>query len=156
MKLQKRFEIRNGERNRPAMFALGYGSLMAIICIVLMLWCENYTEENYALEEIDNGVYAIKSQGLSASSMRTYDTVELCIDGTLKTFEGTVTVSYTEDEPYAVVETNGFKNRDKVHVYIPKGTLKRGCRCGFMEENVMLEAEAGEEEQEDLPGGDNK
>ncbi len=137
VELRKRFFMKD-ERNRPAMFALGYGSLMAIICMVLMLWCENYTEERYALEEIDNRVYAIKSQDLSVSSMRTYDTLELCIDGTLKTFNGTVTISYTEDGPYAVVETNGLKNRDKVHAYIPKGTLKRGCRCGAMGEGFVL------------------
>lgn len=138
VELRKKFFMKDKERNRPAMFALAYGSLMAIICMVLMLWCENYTEERYALEEIDSGVYAIKSQGLSASSMRTYDTLELCIDGTLKTFNGTITISYTEGGPYAVVEINGFKNRDKVHAYIPKGTLKRGCRCGAMGEDFVL------------------
>ncbi len=125
-------------RGKFLMFLLGYISLVAVICMVLMLRCENYTEERYALEEIDNGVYAMKSQGLSASSMRAYDTLELCIDGTLKTFNGTVTISYTEDGPYAVVETNGLKNRDKVHAYIPKGTLKRGCRCGAMGEDFVL------------------
>lgn len=136
MKLRKRSEIWDSGRNHPAVFALKYGCFMVFICVIcaaLMLRCEKYTEEQYALAEIESGVYAIKSQGVSTSSLCTYDMVELCIDGSLQTFRGAVAISYIEDGPYAVVETNGFKNRDEVHVYIPKGTLKWVCGCGTIE-----------------------
>lgn len=102
-----------------------FSFLMSLFTAVMMYRCGRYTENLYDLSEIESGVYAIQSKGVSAASLRRFDVVEVCIDGTLRRFEGDVTISYTEEKPYIFAETNELSNSDRVHIYIPKGTLMR-------------------------------
>lgn len=108
-----------------AVWILTFSFLMIIFYVVMTYQCSKYTENFYDISEIESGVYAIQSQGISAASLRKYDVVEVCIDGTLRKFEGDVTISFTEKKPYVFAETNGLSYSDKVHIYIPKGTLMR-------------------------------
>ena len=98
---------------------------MILFYAVMTYQCCKYTENFYDLSEIESGVYAIQSQEVSAASLRKFDVVEVCIDGTLRKFEGDVTITFTEKQPYVFAETNGLSYSDKVHLYIPKGTLMR-------------------------------
>lgn len=95
---------------------------MVLLAVIWFKKQAEYTESRYDLEEIESGIYARYYQTVSSIPAHNYDVAEICISGNIYTFKGTVCISYTSENPYAVVMQNNLVNDDKVYLYVPKGT----------------------------------
>lgn len=82
-----------------------------------------YHESKYELEEIENGIYARTYHTVSTVPAHNYDVIEICINGKVCTYKGTVNITYTSENPYVVIMENNLVNDDKVFVYVPKNTV---------------------------------
>lgn len=84
--------------------------------------CKEYT---YYLNEIKEDVFAITYNTHSRTPAENYSVVTLCCDGTIRTFEGNVYISYVENQkPYAKILDYNIVHGDKIYVYIPSKTIK--------------------------------
>lgn len=98
------------------------------VLFIIVRWSENqteYHESRYELEEIEKGVYANYYQTHSAVPAQNYEVAEICVDGNIFTYRGSINISYIDEQPYAIVKKNNLVNDDEVYLYIPKGTLQR-------------------------------
>ena len=82
-----------------------------------------YHESRYELEEIENGIYVRTYHTVSTVPAHNYDVIEICINSKVCTYKGSVDITYTNENPYAVIMQNNLVNDDKVFVYVPKGTV---------------------------------
>ena len=123
---------------------IGTGVLAISLAIVLAIvlgsiiggWLDNYTKErttkfSYNLEEINDGVYAIYYVTHSKAPAYNYDVVTLNCNGSIKTFKGSVSITYSANEPYVNVVDSNYVNNDKIYVYIPKGSIKYARDVGI-------------------------
>lgn len=107
--------------------------MVASICLVviglivipakLIDYGNQYTEHEYQLYEMNEGVYAIYYTTHSSVPAYNYEVVTLCCDGNIYTFKGNVYISFTNDEPYAKVIKYNTVNNDDVYVYVPYRTV---------------------------------
>ena len=93
----------------PSYFLVDYGN--------------QYTEHEYQLYEMNEGVYAIYYTTHSRVPAYNYEVVMLCCDGNIYTFKGNVHISFTNDKPYAKVINYNTVNSDDIYVYVPYGTV---------------------------------
>lgn len=82
-----------------------------------------YHESKYELEEIESDIYARTYHTVSTVPAHNYDVIEICINGKVYTYKGSVDITYTNEKPYVVIMQNNLVNDDKVFVYVPKGTV---------------------------------
>lgn len=82
-----------------------------------------YHKSRYELEEIENGIYVRTYHTVSTVTAHNYDVIEICINSKVCTYKGSVDITYTNENPYAVIMQNNLVNDDKVFVYVPKGTV---------------------------------
>ena len=85
--------------------------------------CNQYTEHEYSLMEMNDGVYAIYYTTHSRVPADNYEVVTLCCEGNVHTFKGDVFISFTDGEPYARVKNYNMVNADDIWVYVPQGTV---------------------------------
>lgn len=100
--------------------------IVAFMVLLVVFWFKKqaeHTESRYDLEEIESGVYARYYQTVSSIPAYNYDVAEIFVKGNIYTFKGTVYISYTSENSYAVVMQNNLVNDDKVYLYVPKGTV---------------------------------
>lgn len=99
-----------------------------IMGFIVLIWClfrygDQYTEHMYSLSELNDGVYAIYYNTHSRVPAYNYEVITVCIEGNVYTFKGDVRITFTDDEPYADVKDYNTVYGDKIHVYVPKGTV---------------------------------
>lgn len=82
-----------------------------------------YTEYEYKLYEMSDGVYAIYYTTHSRVPAHNYEVVTVCCNGNVRTFQGNVCISFTNDEPYVKVRDYNIVNADDIYVYVPQGTV---------------------------------
>lgn len=82
-----------------------------------------YHESKYELEEIESGIYARTYHTVSTVPAHNYDVIEICINGKVLTYKGSVYITYTNENPYVVIMKNNLVNDDKVFVYVPTNTV---------------------------------
>lgn len=103
--------------------------------VVFLCWftyyTEQYTETTYSLSEIDDEVFAIYHTVSSNVPAKNYEVITICCDGNLYTFKGDVSITYSDNESYAIVRRYNIVNGDEVHVYIPKGTVEYQGNVGL-------------------------
>lgn len=83
-----------------------------------------YTEHTYSLSEIEDGTYVIYYKTHSNIPSDNYDVVTLYYGDSIHTFKGSVSITYTNDKPYVYIKKVNIVNSDKIHVYVPKGSVK--------------------------------
>lgn len=111
--------------------------LLAIVLgSIISGWLDNYTKEqtikfSYNLEEINDDVYAIYYVTHSRAPAYNYDVVTLNCNGNIKTFKGSVSITYSDNEPYVNVVDSNYVNNDKIYVYIPKGSIEYARDVGI-------------------------
>ena len=112
--------------------------IIATITIVSILFClcgctteETTTKQSYSLDEINDGVYAIYYVTHSRAPAYNYDVVTLNCNGSIRTFKGNVNITYTSTEPHVDIVESNYINRDKVYVYIPKGSVEHAKDVGI-------------------------
>ena len=108
-------------------------SVIAIIAIFLVLAgmltymivdSSQYTEHEYKLSEIQDGVYGSYNTVVSSIPAQNYDIITLCCDGQIRTFRGEVHISYINSTPYVVHKSSNLVNADILYVYVPFGTIE--------------------------------
>lgn len=98
--------------------------LLIVAAIAGMIHYGNqYTEYEYKLCEMNNGVYAIYYTTHSRAPAYNYEVVTVCCNGNVRTFQGNVYISFTNDEPHVKVRDCNTVNADDIYVYVPQGTV---------------------------------
>lgn len=110
-----------------------YIKITIIVVIVLTLFAvaigsiihygNQYTEHEYQLYEMNDGVYAIYYTTHSSVPAQNYEVITVCCDGNIYTFKGDVFISFTNGEPYVKVKSYNMVNCDDIYVYVPQGTV---------------------------------
>ena len=112
-------------------------STFIISVIFLVVIClsgcfkEQITKSQYQLQEVESGVYAIYYKTHSRAPAYNYDVVIINCNGNIKTFEGNVNITYTNDNPYVEIANSNYANNDKVYVYVPYGSVKYARDVGI-------------------------
>lgn len=100
-------------------------SVALIVALVgLIVYGEQYTEHEFQLVEIQDGVYGISNTVVSSIPAQNYDIITLCCNGQIRTFKGTVNIVYTDSDPYVIYRNTNLANADEVYVYVPFGTIE--------------------------------
>lgn len=89
----------------------------------LIHYGNQYTEHEYQLYEMNEGVYAIYYTTHSRAPAYNYEVVTVCCNGNVYTFKGNVNISFTNDKPYVKVKNYNTVNSDDIYVYVPQGTV---------------------------------
>lgn len=95
---------------------------IAVIC-GLIHYGNQYTEQEYQLCEMEDGVYAIYYTTHSTVPAHNYEVVTLCCNGNVYTFQGNVNISFVNSEPYVKIRNYNTINNDDIYVYVPQGTV---------------------------------
>lgn len=93
------------------------------LCVGLAVYGNQYTEHEYQLTEIQDGIYGTYSTVVSSIPAQNYDIVTLCCNGSIKTFKGAVHIAYTDGETYVKYKNSNTVNADELWVYVPFGTI---------------------------------
>lgn len=109
--------------DKSTVIIIGMFVLFIAFIVGSINYANQYTENKYSLEEINEGVYAIYYTTHSNVPANNYDVITLCCNGNVYTFNGDVYISYTDNKPYANVKNYNMVNGDKIYVYVPKGTV---------------------------------
>jgi hypothetical protein len=94
------------------------------LCIGLAVHANQYTEHEYQLNEIQDGIYGTYSTVVSNIPAQNYDIITLCCNGSIRTFKGTVHISYTNGDAYVKYKNSNTVNADELWVYVPFGTIQ--------------------------------
>lgn len=109
--------------------------LVIVVFGVFLCWftyyTEQYTETTYSLSEVDDGVFAIYHTVSSNVPAKNYEVLTICCNGSVYTFKGDVSITYTDNEPYAIVRKYNIVNGDEIHIYIPKGAVEYQANVGL-------------------------
>ena len=89
----------------------------------LIHYGNQYTEHEYQLCEMEDGIYAIYYTTHSTVPAENYEVITLCCNGNVYTFKGNVNISFTDDNPYAKVRIYNTVNSDDIYVYVPQKTV---------------------------------
>lgn len=89
----------------------------------LVVYGNKYTEHEFKLYELQDGVYGVYGTIVSNVPADNYDFITLCCDGQIRTFKGGVVISYTDTVPYAYYRDTNTVNADIVYVYVPFGSI---------------------------------
>lgn len=103
----------------------GIFMLLTSIVIIIIFICQGtqYKESKYTLSEISDGVYALYHKTYSSIPAENYEVVTLCCNGNIYTFTGDISISYTNDKPYVIVQDRIFTHTDDIFVYVPQNTV---------------------------------
>ncbi len=94
------------------------------LCVGLVIYGNQSTEHEYQLTEIKDGIYGTYSTVVSSIPAQNYDIITLCCNGSIRTFKGTVHISYTDGEAYVKHKNSNTVNADELWVYVPFGTIE--------------------------------
>ena len=95
-----------------------------VLIATLIAYGNKYTEHEFKLSEIQDGVYGIYSTVVSNVPADNYDIITLCCDGNIRTFKGTVHIVYTDTTPYVYYKDTNYVNADTMYVYVPFGAIE--------------------------------
>lgn len=61
---------------------------------------------------------------MSSIPAQNYEIITLCCDGSIRTFKGTIHISYTDGRAYVRYKNSNLTNADVLYVYVPFGTIE--------------------------------
>jgi hypothetical protein len=93
------------------------------LCVWSIIYANQYTEYEYQLTEIQDGIYGTYSTVVSDIPAQNYDIITLCCNGNIRTFKGTIHISYTDGDVYVKYKDSNTVNADELWVYVPFGTI---------------------------------
>lgn len=108
----------------PVFIAVLIVSVGLFLGISIARFANKHTETRYDLQEIQENTYGIFYRTVSTVSAHNYDVIQFCSNGNVYKFSGEVHITYADVEPYAIVDRYpNIVNNDKVHLYVPIGTV---------------------------------
>lgn len=114
--------------------------LIACICVFLVcayfigytIHCITYRNVvEYNLYELGDGIYGYYNTVSSSIPAHNYETIVLCMNGNVITFNGDVSIHYTTEEPRAVWTQTKIVNGDDIVVYVPYGSIEMRPNVGL-------------------------
>jgi hypothetical protein len=103
------------------------GTLIVGGIISFVMWVYNnntkYDELEYALEEIEDGVYGYYGVTVSSIPAQNYQMITVYYGGSMRTLKGDIQICYTSGEPKIYIKDYNIVNADDIIVYVPKGTI---------------------------------
>ena len=109
--------------DKPTVIIIGIISAFILFIACMIHYGNRSTENTFQLSEVNDGVYAIYYSTHSRVPAQNYEVITVCCNGNIRTFKGSVQISYVDTEPYATVKQYNLVNSDEVHIYVPKGTV---------------------------------
>ena len=109
--------------DKSTVIIIGIISAFILFIACMIHYGNRSTENTYRLSEVNDGVYPIYYSTHSRVPAQNYEVITVCCNGNIYTFKGSVQISYVDTEPYATVKQYNLVNSDKVHIYVPKGTV---------------------------------
>lgn len=97
--------------------------------IALINYGNQYTEHEYKLTEVSDGVYGYYYRISSRVPAENCECITLCCNGQILSFKGSVWIVYSDEEPRVFIKSYNIHNGDEITVYVPKGTI-------FFQENL--------------------
>lgn len=110
-------------KNKITVVIIAISLIVIGLIVSLIVHIHQYTEHEYTLCEIQDGVYGIYGTVVSTVPSHNYNTITLCCDGNIRTFKGTVHISYTNGDAYVRYRDSNMTNADELWVYVPVGTI---------------------------------
>ncbi len=111
-------------KNKITVVVVAILLLVIGLIAVLVNYGNQYTEHEYTLYEIQDGVYGVYNTVVSNVPADNYDVITLCCNGQIRTFKGNIHIVYTEAEAYAKYKNSNMVNADELWVYVPFGTIE--------------------------------
>lgn len=101
------------------------GVVVILISPIAWLMHHNsqYTEYEYDLYDMGDGVYVVYYTTHSRAPAYNYEVVTVCCNGSVRTFKGHVNISFTKENPHMTARISNMVNSDEVYVYVPHGTV---------------------------------
>lgn len=91
----------------------------------LNIFFEKHNEYQYALMELDDGVYGVCTNVVSNVPANNYEMITICCNGQIRTYKGHVSITYTDKEPYVIVrDYYNLVNGEEVFIYVPYGSVE--------------------------------
>lgn len=109
--------------NRPTIIITAITLAVIAFCVGMIHYGNQCTESEYSLSELNEGVYAIYYNTHSRVPADNYEVVTVNCNGNIRTYKGHVSISYTNAEPYIIVQDVNWVNADRVYVYVPQGAV---------------------------------
>ena len=100
-----------------------------IACMII--YSSQYTEHEYKLSEVQDGIYGTYSTVVSSIPAQNYDIITLCCNGKIRTFKGTVHITYIDSNPHVIYKDVNCVNADVLYVYVPFDTIAYQCTTGI-------------------------
>lgn len=109
-----------------------FSQLILAICIFLVcacfigyvVGCITYSRTvEYNLCELEDGVYGYYNTVSSNTPAHNYETIILCVNGNILTFNGDVNICYTTGTPKIVWRQTKIVYGDNITVYVPHGSI---------------------------------
>ena len=109
--------------NKSIIIVTAIALAVIAFCIGMIHYGDQCVESRYSLFELNEGVYAIYYNTHSRVPADNYEVVTVNCNGDIRTYKGHVSISYTNAEPYIIVQDVNWVNADRVYVYVPQGTV---------------------------------
>lgn len=106
-----------------------------VIAVIITLFAalinygNQYTEHEYKLTEVSDGVYGYYYRISSRVPAENCECITLCCNGQVLSFKGDVGIVYSDEEPRVFIKSYNIHNGDEITVYVPQGTI-------FFQENL--------------------
>ena len=111
-------------KNKTTIVVIAIVVALIAALVGLVIYGEQYTEHEFQLVEIQDGVYGISNTVVSSVPAQNYDIITLCCNGQIRTFKGTIYITYTNADPYVIYRNSNWVNSDVLYVYVPFGTIE--------------------------------
>lgn len=103
--------------------------ILLIVIVSFMIgsfvkYVNEYTEYTYPLSEVEGETYAIYYTTHSRVPAENYEVITLCYCNNVYTFNGNVSITYTDGKPYVYIKKTNISHGDEIHIYVPKGSVK--------------------------------
>jgi hypothetical protein len=108
---------------KASIIAIAIFVVLIVALVGLVIYGEQYTEYEFQLSEIQNDVYGTYNTVVSSIPAQNYDIITLCCNGQIRTFKGTVYITYTDSDPYVIYKDGNCVNADVIYVYVPFGSI---------------------------------
>ena len=110
--------------DKATIVAIAISVAMILVVVGLVIYGKQYTEHEFQLTEIQDGVYGVTSTVVSSIPAQNYDIITLCCNGQIRTFKGTIHIAYTNANPYVIYRSTNLANADELYVYVPFDTIE--------------------------------
>ena len=98
-------------------------AVVIALFVVLINYGNQYTEHEYKLTEVSDGVYGYYYCISSRVPAENCECITLCCNGQILSFRGDVGIVYSDEKPRVYIKSYNIHNGDEITVYVPRGAI---------------------------------